>query len=72
MIYSWKSNEVDFNSASERRMHELDRKLKLIVDRVIESTPVHKGIETMARSYIKLGQKMVNGKVFNIVKKVAA
>ena len=71
MICSWKSKELNFKSTNEHRMQELDKKLKLMVDRVMESAPVHKGIETMARNYVRLGHKMVNGKTIKVVKKVA-
>ena len=70
MIYSWKSNELS-KSGNERRMQELDKKLKVVVNRVIESSPVHKSIETMAKNYVKLGHKMINGKIVKVVKKVA-
>lgn len=71
MVLHWKSNDLNFKSASEHRMQELDKKLKLMVDRVIESDSIHKGIETIARNYVKLGHKMVNGRIINVVKKVA-
>ena len=71
MVRSWKSNDLDFKSTNERRMHELDKKLKLMIDKVMESAPVHKGIESMARNYVNLGKRMMNGKMINVVKKVA-
>lgn len=72
MIHSWKSDDLHvYRNTNERRMQELDKKLRGMVDRVMESQPVHKGVETIARNYVKLGQKMINGKVVKIIKKVA-